>query len=200
MMHQSSKSQVRPQGARVRASSESTAPPPRVTMAQRFKRGVIGFALSWVWCSVGSLLWLAALAVGYGGLDEGLSRLKDESWAPVAMAAYFGAVTGCWVGGTVGPVTIGPCRRHRPVLYSSLLGGVMGGALATAAGAAVGWVWQDEARSDLGVEPAMYVGVGVGIIAGRRAGRVISSAETVCGSSTTRTSGTRTYPAGRRSG
>ena len=162
----------------MRVATELITPRLRpVTFATRLGRGAIGFGLGWVWCSAGSLLWLAALALGYGGLDEGLSRFKDEWWSPIAMAAYFGSVAGSWAGGAVGPAAVGPTRRRHPILTSSLLGGAAGGTLAAAVGAAVGWlVWRDEPRSSHVFELPMYVGAVLGVLAGLCAGRSISRA------------------------
>ena len=83
-------------------------PPRRVTLAMRLKRGMIGLGLGWIWCTIVSLFWIAALALGYGGLDEGLTYFKNEWWSPIAMAAYFGSVAASWVGGIVGPIFVGP--------------------------------------------------------------------------------------------
>ncbi|MBN9522286.1 hypothetical protein J0H58_27835 [bacterium] len=149
-------------------------PPRRVSVAVRLARGLLGFCLGWVWSSAGSLAWLGALAAGYGGLDEGLSRLKDEAWAPLAMAAYFGSVAGSWAGGTVGPMAVGPTRRRYPVVGSSLIGGGLGGVLAAAVGAAAGWaVWRGAPKSPLVLLIPMSLGVPLGVAAGWVAGRAV---------------------------
>jgi hypothetical protein len=114
----------------------------------------------------------------YGGLDEGLSRFRGEKWAPVAGAAFFGSVAGSWVGGTVGPVAIGPSRLRRPVATSSLLGGAWGGVAAAGAGAVVGWlVWREDPRSALVLQLPLCVGAAVGVLTGLCAGRAVSPAE-----------------------
>jgi hypothetical protein len=123
-------------------------------------------------------------------LDEGLSRFKGESWAPVAMAAYFGSVVGSWAGGTVGPAAVGPTRRRYPVVGSSLIGGAVGGVLAAAVGAAAGWaVWRDSPQAALVLQLPMYLGVFLGVVAGWVGGQVVSRAEPVAGADPARPTG-----------
>ena len=148
-----------------------------VTVGRRLGRAAAGFCLGWVWCSVASLLWVGALAVGYGGLDRGLSLFKDEWWAPIGFAAYFGSVAGGWVGGTVGPAGLGPSRSRRPVLGSSLLGGASGVVLGAAAGAAVGWLVQPGSpQPSPAVRLSLGLGALVGILTGWLAGRSLTCA------------------------
>ncbi|AWM40868.1 hypothetical protein [Gemmata obscuriglobus] len=124
-----------------------------------------------MWCSIGTLLWLAALAAGYGGLDTGLSRFKSEPWAPVAAAAYFGSVSGAWVGSAVGPVVVGASRRRRPVLTSSFLAAAVGGASAATGGAALGWLlWRGGAGLELALKATLWFGAAAGALAGVCAG------------------------------
>ncbi|MDY3550968.1 hypothetical protein R5W24_000037 [Gemmata sp. JC717] len=112
-------------------------------------------------------MWLAVLAAGYGGLDTGLSRFKSEPWAPVAMAAYFGFVSGAWVGGAVGPVAVGASRRRRPVLTSSFLAAMVGGASAATGGAALGWLlWRGGAGVELVLKTTLWFGAVAGALAG----------------------------------
>ena len=161
-----------------RVASSAPRTPDRVSVATWLTRGVLGFCLGWVWCSAGSLVALEALAVGYGGLDQGLSRLKDEAWGPVAMAAYFGSVAGCWAGAVVGPMAVGATRRRYPVVGSSLVGGALGGIMAAAVGAAAGWaVWRDSPQSTLVLRLPMYFGVPLGVVAGWVGGRALSRDE-----------------------
>ena len=161
-----------------RAVVSASRTPGRVSVATRLARGALGFCLGWVWCSAGSLAWLGALAVGYGSLDEGLLRFKGEAWAPVAAAAYFGSVAGCWAGGTVGPAAVGPTRRRFPGVGSSLIGGALGGVLAAVVGAAAGWVvWRDAPQAVLVLQLPMCLGVPLGVAAGWVGGRLVSRAE-----------------------
>lgn len=157
------------------APEPSGRPLQRVTGATRVTRGITGLCLGWVWMSTGSLLWLGALALGYGGLDEGLIQFKAEEWAPIGAAAYFGSVSGSWAGSTVGPAALGPTQRRRPVLTSSLIGAIAGGVLAAAVGATIGWaVWQKDPKSQLVLTLPMGVGIALGASAGWFCGRAIS--------------------------
>jgi hypothetical protein len=151
-----------------------------VTAAVRLGRGVLGVVLGWAWCSALSLLCLGALAAGYGGLDRGLSLFKDEWWAPIAFAAYFGSVAGSWAGGAVAPVALGPSRLRLPVVASSLAGGAAGGLLAAAPGALAGWlVWRESPQSMLVVQLPLILGVPLGLLAGWVAGRTATEAQPV---------------------
>jgi len=144
-------------------------------MATHAPVGMIGLGLGWIWCAIVSLFWIAALALGYGGLDEGLTYFKNEWWSPIAMAAYFGSVAASWVGGIVGPIFVGPTRRRNVVLTSSLLSGAGGALLAAPLAAAVGWqVWQAEPRSPLFLELTICIGAVAGVFTGLLAGRHVS--------------------------
>ena len=146
--------------------------PRRVTIVMRLGRAVAGFCLGWVWHTVVSLLCLGALAVGYNGLDEGLSQFKGEWWAPICFAAYFASVTGSWFGGMVGPLTLGPTRYRRPVINSSFVGGAAGALFAAGVGARVGWlVGREPTGSMFAARLSLELGVPVGIVAGWVAGR-----------------------------
>jgi hypothetical protein len=119
----------------------TSPPPPRVTIALRFGRAVSGFCLGWAWASFVALAWLGAMAVWYGSLDRGLAEVRDEPWAPIAVCAFFASYAGTWVGSTVGPFCLGPTRRRRPVLLSSLGGAIGGAFLAAIFGASAGLGW-----------------------------------------------------------
>src|SRR5207244_12726021 len=105
------------------------------------------------------------MAVGYNGLDRGLSLFRDEWWAAIVFAAYFGSVTGGWVGAAVAPLTLGPTRYRRPVMDSSFVGWAAGTLLAAAIGARVGWLVEREAAGSMLTVPlSLELGVPVGLV------------------------------------
>ena len=149
----------------------------RVTVGQRLVRAAAGFGLGWVWASITSLFWIEALAAGYGGLERGLELFKGEKWVPIVGAAFFASTVASWVGGTVGPVVLGPSRYRSPVLGSSLLGGTSGAALAAVVGATGGWlVWVELAWPVNAILP-LGLGLLVGVLTGWLAGRLLTHHE-----------------------
>jgi len=148
----------------------------RLTAGKRIGRGVAGFCLSsFLWCPIVSLGWVGALAVGYGGLDRGLALFKDEWWGRIAFAACVASVTGCWAGGTMGPVGLRPSRYRPSILLSSLLGGASAAVLAAIVGAFVGWmVWRQSPQSMLIVQLPLGLGVLVGVLTGWITGRSLT--------------------------
>ena len=149
--------------------------PPRLTAGKRIGRGVAGFCLGCVCCLIVSLGWVGALTIGYGGLDRGLALFKDEWWAKIAFAAYSGSLTGCWAGGTMGPVGLRPSRHRPSILVSSLLGGASAAVLAAVVGASVGWmVWRQSPQSMLIVQLPLGLGVLVGVLTGWLTGRFLT--------------------------
>jgi hypothetical protein len=144
----------------------------RVTMLQRLGRTIAGFFLGWVWSSVIGLACLGVAAVGYGGLDRALNEMRNEPWIEIAFAGYFGAAIGSWTGGTIGPLTLGPCRLQRPILTSSFLGGMAGAVLAAASGCLIGWLgWEPTPNTTLLLQPPCIFGIVLGALTGCAAGR-----------------------------
>ena len=151
----------------------------RMTLGQRLGYAVAGFGLGWVWSSVISLIWVGALAAGYGGLDRGLSMFKDEWWAHIGFAALFASVVGSWVGSTVGPAVLGPSRYRSPVLASSLLGAGLGAVHGAVLGAVLGWLWGDDSPQSVRSILPLAAGVLVGLVTGWRAGKSLTLAEPI---------------------
>ena len=137
-----------------------------------------GFGLGWVWSSIACLIWVGALAAGYGGLERGLSMFKDEWWAHIGFAALFGSVVGSWVGSTVGPAPLcGPSRYRSPVLGSSLLGAGLGAVHGALLGGTLGWLWGEDSPQSIRAMIPLAAGVLVGVVTGWRAGMSLTLAE-----------------------
>jgi hypothetical protein len=148
----------------------------RISAAQWLGRAAAGLALGWVWSSLLCLGWVGLAAAAYGGFDRALSQLKDESWAPVALAGFFASASASFLGGLVGPVAAARSRRF--VLGSSAWVGAWGAALGLAIGLFVGWaVGQPEPGSRAWAYAALGLSVPAGLAGGWLGGRAKSRAE-----------------------
>ncbi len=116
--------------------------PPRVTLATRFFRALVGLALGYFCCGLTLLAWLIALTIYYGDMSLGLERVKDEWWGYIAVAAAASSGLAAWAGSLGGAVAFGECRarRRRTVFTPIALGSVVAAVVAAPVGAANAWV------------------------------------------------------------
>jgi hypothetical protein len=152
------------------------APGGQLTLDQWLGRGVAGLGLGYLWACVVALGWVGLATVGYGTLDNALERLPDERWYPIALAGFFASVPASFLGGLVGPLSVGrPRRVRRPVLTGSACGSAISAVLGLASGLFVGWAtWEPPPRSMLFIHLALAISVPTGLGGGWLGGRLIA--------------------------
>jgi hypothetical protein len=133
-------------------------------------RAVLGFGLGWVWSSVLVLACLGVAAARAGGIDAGLSRVKDAPWGAAAVCGLFGAVAAIYAASTVAPFVVGSGLRW-PVRTSSFLAALVAATIGAIDGALVGDAAAPgaegrKAAAELAVELGTAGGIVTGLVVG----------------------------------
>ncbi|WP_439628534.1 hypothetical protein [Gemmata sp.] len=148
----------------------TSVPEARVSVPQRLWRALLGLCLGWVWSSVLGLACLGVVAAWYGGIDTGLSRVKDAPWGATAVCGLFGAVAAIYAASAVSPFMVGGGLRW-PVRTSSFLAALVGAVVGALDGALVGDAAEPgaegrKAAAELAVELGIAGGIVTGLVVG----------------------------------
>ena len=102
---------------------------PRLTPWPWFERVIAGLFWGWVWSSLVAGGWLGLAALAYGDISRASEIVMRKAWGQYAVSALMVSMLGSFVGGFVGPLSIGAgnSRVRQPVLLSSLSGAASGG-------------------------------------------------------------------------
>jgi hypothetical protein len=149
---------------------------PRLSPARWLGRVIAGLFWGWVWSSLVAGGWLGLAALAYGDISRASEIVMRKPWGQYAVSALMVSMLGSFVGGFVGPLSIGPAssRVRRPVLLSSLFGAAFGAAIGTVAACATEWISQRCApRSMLGMWMGLGVSLPVGLLGGWLGGRAV---------------------------
>jgi hypothetical protein len=141
-----------------------------------FGRVIAGIFWGWVWSSLVIGGWLGLAAAAYGDISQASEILMHKAWGRYAVNAFGASMLGSYVGGFVGPLSIGAasCRVRRPVLLSSIFGAAYGAAVGAVAGCVTEWIGQRyDPRSMLGFWMALGVSLPVGLLGGWLGGRAV---------------------------
>jgi hypothetical protein len=137
---------------------------------------VAGLFWAWVWSSLVIGGWLGLAVAAYGDISRATEAMMGKRWAMLADAAAMASTLGSFVGGLVGPLSIGAarCRVRRPVVLSSIFGAALAAAIGTLAGGVSEWISQQyDPRSMLGTWMALGVSLPVGLLGGWLGGRAV---------------------------
>ncbi len=154
---------------------------PRLTAARWFERVIVGLFWGWVWSSVVIGGWLGLAAAAYGDISRASEVMMRKAWGQYAVTAFMVSMLGSFVGGLVGPLSIGAAssRVRRPVVLSSIFGAAFGAVIGTVAACAAEWISQRCApRSMLGMWIALCVSLPVGLLGGWLGGRAVLGRKT----------------------
>ncbi len=157
---------------------------PRLTPARWFERVIAGLFWGWVWSSLVIGGWLGLATVAYGDISRASEIMMRKAWGQYAVTAFMVPMLGSFVGGFVGPLTIGAAstRVRRPVLLSSIFGAAFGAVIGTVAACATEWISQRCApRSMLGMWIALGVSLPVGLLGVWLGGRAVLGDRAVAG-------------------
>ncbi len=152
---------------------------PRLTLLQWTVRAIAGLFLGWLWATLVGAGWTGLAALAYGDVSRAFDLMHREAWAPYVYSASLISMLGSWVGGLVGPLSMGVAssRVRRPILVSSACGTAFAAAIGVVVGLAWMWFWLRFATPSVAMAWMMrgffLLSVVVGLVGGWLGGRVI---------------------------
>lgn len=149
---------------------------PRLTPGRWFMRLVAGLFWGWFWSCLVCAGWIGLATAAYGDISRASEAMTGRAWAPYVFGAAATSGIGSFVGGLVGPLSIGNAssRVRRPILISSGSGATFGALIGILAACVVMWISQQQGpRSTLFGWAAPGLSVLGGVLGGWLGGRVV---------------------------